>query len=86
MALFLVPRAAHADNQLTYLNNSELALASLYSDIGSAKSTIDMTYLDWDPCSTVSKVLVKELSAKAKGHPKIHVRLMIDSFHGGREA
>jgi phosphatidylserine/phosphatidylglycerophosphate/cardiolipin synthase-like enzyme len=67
-------------NQLVYLNNSELAVASRYLDIAGAKSSIDMTYLEWDPCSTISKVLVKGLVAKANGNPKVPVRILIDSY------
>jgi phosphatidylserine/phosphatidylglycerophosphate/cardiolipin synthase-like enzyme len=90
-ALFFAPVLAFADD-LQYLDHSELALARLYTDISNAQSTIDLTYLMWDPCSSASKVIMKKLREKihprksaANPHPvPVKVRMLIDSyFHRG---
>jgi phosphatidylserine/phosphatidylglycerophosphate/cardiolipin synthase-like enzyme len=74
---------ARADD-LQYLDHSELALARLYNDIQNATSTLDLTYLIWDPCSTAGKVITHLLAEKA--HPKdpkqkpVKVRVLLDSY------
>lgn len=71
----VVPKPA----QLRYLDNAELALSQHFSNIRLAKKSIDMTYYEWDPCSSVTKALTKELEEKAKELPRGSVRLLIDA-------
>ncbi len=87
LALILAAVPASADD-LQYLDHSELALSRLYNDISEAQDTIDLTYLTWDPCSSVSKVLMKRIKEKtfpqktaANPNPKpVKVRMLIDSY------
>lgn len=77
LAMLIQPAGAE---DLQLLDHSELALSRLYRDISEAQETIDLTYFVWDPCSSVSKVLVKKLSEKARAKPKrVKVRLLIDA-------
>jgi putative cardiolipin synthase len=85
---FLLPVPLASADDLQFLDHSELALARLYNDISGAQESIDLTYLMWDPCSSVSKVLMKKLNEKI--HPKktaenpnpkpVKVRMLIDSY------
>jgi putative cardiolipin synthase len=78
--LFLFAAPAGAD-ELQLLDHSELALSRLYRDISEAQESIDLTYFIWNPCSSVSKVLVKKLAEKAKARPKpVRVRLLLDAI------
>ncbi len=81
---FIVGFLSIADQSLAedlqFLDHSELALSRLYKDISEAKETIDLTYFIWNPCSSVSKVLVKKLAEKARAKPKpVKVRLLLDA-------
>lgn len=85
LCLFALP--ARADD-LQYLDHSELALSRLYNDISEAQESIDLTYLVWDPCSSVSKVLMKKIREKTRPlktaenpNPKpVKVRMLIDAY------
>lgn len=72
----VAPLSGRAD-QIQFLDHGELALSRLYQQIRSAKKSIDLTYYIWDPCHSVTKILTKELEAKAKAGVK--VRLLVDA-------
>jgi putative cardiolipin synthase len=79
LLLFSWGISAQAEN-IAYLNKSDLAVAQRYLDIKGATSSIDLTTLEWDPCSTIAKVMTKKLREKTDRKPKVKVRLLVDSW------
>jgi putative cardiolipin synthase len=67
---------AFAD-ELQYLGESAEAYSRLLDEVNSAKSTIDLTYFIFNPSSAITKVLMKQVIAKA--HSGVRVRLLLDA-------
>ena len=64
-------------DQLRYLGESAEALDVLMGEVDGAKASIDLTYFIFNPSSSVAKILLKKLIAKA--HAGVRVRLLIDA-------
>ena len=77
LAMLLAP-AALAD-QIKALTRGDHALAAFYQAVASAQKTIDFTTYEFEPCDSVTKVLLDAVVKKAKSGVK--VRIVTEAYY-----